>query len=151
MERLSRIHFMSQPDKLKPLRDAVRMLAEKENCTQDDQDCLVMAINEACMNVMQHAYGKDREGEIILELWRHENELIIRIYDFAKPVDASEIHSRNLDDVRPGGLGVHFMLQSMDSVEYKPGPDGVGNLLEMHRTIKSHQRSQAQQQGDESA
>lgn len=135
MQRLERIHFLSRADKLKPVRDAVRDLAHRMGCSSENIDCMVMAINEACMNVMQHAYGERDDGEIILEFWKDGEDLLVRIHDFAPPVDRSTIRSRNLDDIRPGGLGVHLIHKVMDYVEYLDGQDGVGNMLEMRKRI----------------
>lgn len=135
MQRLERIHFLSRPDQLQPVRDAVRSLARRQGCSEDNLDCMVMAINEACMNVMQHAYHQVEDGEIILEFWKDGSDLLIRIYDFAEPVDKSSIQSRPLDEIRPGGLGVHLIHEVMDQIDYLDGPDGTGNLLEMRKTI----------------
>jgi len=135
MELIERVHLLSRADILKPLRSLVRELSRKQGCNEDNLDCMVMAINEACMNVIQHAYGDDEEGEIVIEFLKDNNELIVRIYDFAEKVDSNTIRSRNLDDVRPGGIGVHIINEVMDEVEYKEGPDGVGNLLELRKII----------------
>ena len=135
MELIERIHLLSRADILKPLRQLVRELSREQGCNEDNLDCMVMAINEACMNVIQHAYGDDEEGEIVIEFLKDNNELIVRIYDFAEKVDRNTIRSRNLDDVRPGGLGVHIIKEVMDEVEYKEGPDGIGNLLELRKII----------------
>ena len=135
MIRLERIHLLSRADKLLPLRQFVRELAAKQGCCEENLDCMVMAINEACMNVMQHAYhGKD-DGEIVIEFWKDANELVVRIYDYAEKVDLDTIKSRNLSDVRPGGLGVHIIHQVMDSVEYVNQPDVSGNMLEMRKQL----------------
>ena len=135
MQRLERIHFLSRADKLKPVREAVRDLAKRQGCSEENLDCMVMAINEACMNVMQHAYGEDDTGEIILEFWKDGDDLVIRIYDFAHKVDRSQIKSRPLEDIRPGGLGVHLIHKVMDRVDYLDTPDDNGNLLEMRKRI----------------
>lgn len=135
MQLLQRIHFLSQPNKLKPVREAVRNLAREQGCSEENLDCMVMAINEACMNVMQHAYNQIDDGEIVLEFWQESDELVIRIYDFADKVDLNTIRSRNLDDLRPGGLGVHLIHKVMDKVEYRDVPEQTGNLLEMRKRI----------------
>ena len=139
MERIERIHFLSRADKLKPVRDAVRELAHRQGCTKENLDCMVMAINEACMNVIQHAYADDDTGEIILEFWKDNDDLVIRIYDFAEKIDKCKIKSRDLDDIKPGGLGVHLMHKVMDKVEYVDIPNEPGNLLEMRKQI-SHEK-----------
>jgi anti-sigma regulatory factor (Ser/Thr protein kinase) len=135
MQILERIHFLSRADKLKPVRDAVRLLAQRVGCSDANIDCMVMAINEACMNVIQHAYGIKEDGEVILEFWQDGQDMVIRIHDFAEKIDRSNIKSRDLDDIRPGGLGVHLITKMMDSVEYLDGQDGVGNMLQMRKRL----------------
>jgi len=135
MIRLERIHLLSRADKLQPLRHFVRELAAQQGCCEENLDCMVMAINEACMNVIQHAYGGREDGEIIVEFWKDDEELLVRIYDFAEKVNLEGIKSRDLNEVRPGGLGVHIIHQVMDSVEYKNQADSVGNVLEMRKQL----------------
>jgi len=135
MIRLERIHLLSRADKLQPLRNFVRELASKQGCCDENLDCMVMAINEACMNVIQHAYDGRDDGEIIVEFWKDNSELLVRIYDFADKVDLQTIKSRDLNEVRPGGLGVHIIHQVMDSVEYKNQAECSGNVLEMRKQL----------------
>jgi len=135
MERIERIHFLAQADKLKPLRQLVKDTASDLGCSETNLDCIVMAINEACMNIIQHAYQDDENGEIIVEIWKAYEEMIIRIYDFAEKIDCKKIKSRDLDDLRPGGLGVHLIHKVMDSVDYKNINDNFGNLLELRKVI----------------
>ena len=137
MELIERIHLLANADKLKPLRVLVRKISIQQGCLKEDLDSLVLAINEACMNVIQHAYGNDGNGEIIIEFLEDENELVVRIFDFAQKSDKRLIKSRDLDDVRPGGIGVHLIHEVMDKVEYIEGIDNVGNLLELRKKIGS--------------
>lgn len=135
MKKLERIHVLSRPDRLAPVRNFVRELAKQQGCCEENLDHMVMAINEACMNVIQHAYHGRDDGEIVIEFWKQDDELLIRIQDFAESVDLDSIQSRDLDDVRPGGLGVHLIHNVMDSVEYKNLPGVNGNVLEMRKTL----------------
>ncbi len=88
------------------------------------------------MNVIQHAYHGEEDGEIIIEFWGEANELLIRIIDFAESVNLRKIQPRDLDDVRPGGLGVHLIHKVMDSVEYRHQDNGTGNVLEMRKKLQ---------------
>ena len=145
MQKLERIHLLSRTDMLKPLRLFVRNVAVKQNCCKDNVECLVMAVNEACMNVIQHGYKYRDNEEIIVEFWEDNKELIIKVIDNAQSADTGDIKSRDLDDVRPGGLGVHIIQQVMDCVEYKSGDgsaDGKGNLLEMRKQITNEKKSE---------
>ena len=69
----------------------------------------------------------------MVSLSRTAERLIIRVTDFAPTADPTKIRSRDLSDIRPGGLGVHFITELMETVEYLPGPGGVGNILLMTR------------------
>jgi len=136
MPLLQRYHFLSQADMLQPVRKIIRELAQAQGCNDEKISAMVMAINEACMNIIQHAYKGSPDGEIILEFWRKPDRMIIKLLDFSETVDKSKIKSRDLDDIRPGGLGVHLMQQVMDKVEYLDNPDGQGNILQMEKILK---------------
>jgi len=92
-------------------------------------DC-VLAVDEACQNIIRHAY-KGGEGDIVLHVAREERDIVIRLMDFAPPVDPAKLVPRPLDEVRPGGLGTHLMQSVMDKVGFRPPPPGIGNLLEL--------------------
>ena len=134
-ERLVEIRFPSRADRLKLVRGAVRCAAEMRGCSHEETDRLVLAVNEACMNIIQHAYGTPHVGEIILEILNNRDELVFRLSDFAEPVDKNTIRPRDLNDVRPGGLGVHFINQVMDRAEFLEAPAGVGNVLELVKRV----------------
>jgi sigma-B regulation protein RsbU (phosphoserine phosphatase) len=96
----------------------------------------VLAVDEACQNVIRHAYGKEREGEIVLRIEQRGDELILSLIDFAPPIDPAKVQPRDLDDVRPGGLGTHLIREVMDSAEFVEPPAGCGNLLRMVKRIE---------------
>ena len=135
MKKLERIHLLSRADKLKPLREFVRELVTNQHCCDTTKDDMVMAINEACMNIMQHAYEGREDEEIIVEFWKNHDEFLVRIFDTAKNIDHESIKSRDLNDVRPGGLGVHLIHEVMDDVHYKHQVNEQGNVLEMRKKI----------------
>ena len=59
----------------------------------------------------------------------------IRIRDWGERVHPDKIKSRDLDDVRPGGLGVHIMSNCMDTVDYAHA-EGGGTILTMIRRLR---------------
>ena len=95
-----------------------------------------MAIDEACQNVIRHAYGETRTGDILLEVDREDDSLVFCLKDFAPPVDPSRIQPRDLEDVRPGGLGTHLIREVMDSAGFVDDPPGCGNLFRMVKRIR---------------
>lgn len=132
-ERLLEKRFKARAEELKVLRDALRTTISKTILTPLDTERVILAVNEACMNVIQHAYKGESNGEIVLEVFNHETDVEVRITDFAPPVDPEKIRPRALHEVRPGGLGTHFMQELMDDVHYLPYDSSAGNCLVMKK------------------
>ena len=101
---------------------------------------ILLAVTEAVTNVMRHAYGNDPDKFIDFELEVHPDELRLDIIDYGTFVDPKQIASRPLDDVRPGGLGVHLIKSTMDRVEYRKNPHG-GTTLTMVKHASSAKES----------
>lgn len=134
-ERLIQLRFPAQASRLKMVRGAVRNAALMSGMPEPQVDEVVLAVSEACMNVMQHAYGPGNDGDIIVEILREPTAMTFRVIDFAEPVDCAAIKSRDLDDLRPGGLGVHFISQVMDSAQFLDSGEATGNVFEMTKKI----------------
>ena len=50
-------------------------------------------------------------------------------------IDIEKVKPRDLSDVRPGGLGTHFIREVMDEVVFLVSPEGCGNLLKLVKRI----------------
>lgn len=135
VRRISVLRFPARSYQLREIRCIVESAMRQLGCEEEEINAIVLAINEACMNIIQHAYGENHGGEIILEIFKGASEVLFRITDFAKPVDSCLIKSRSLAEIRPGGLGVHIIQEVMDSVEFKLPDNGIGNILEMRKKI----------------
>ena len=116
--------FLVRSSSLKDVRTFCREVFEKLQIDQNLKDELVLAIAEAAQNIVKHAY-KDIETnndkmEIKISLGTN-NELEIGFFDKGKPVDGAKVRHRNIDDVKPGGLGTFFIQQIMDAVVFREG------------------------------
>lgn len=135
-EQLFEIRFPAKPERLCLVRALVKRAAEVCGCNENLGEKLVIAVNEACMNVIQHAYKEEEQGEIIMQINNNDSQILFRIMDFATPVDLSRVESRDLKDVRPGGLGVHFIREIMDDCKMGHLEQGRGNYIEMKKNIR---------------
>jgi len=129
------LRFPARPDELRGMRDALR---ERLRAWQLDEECssdVVMAVDEACQNVIRHAYRGEPGGMIELEVHCAGDELQIGVRDFAPPVDPARIRPRPLDELRPGGLGTHLIRSAMDHTELGKPPSGPGTLLRMVKRL----------------
>jgi sigma-B regulation protein RsbU (phosphoserine phosphatase) len=131
------MRFPARAYQLREIRCVIATALTKQACEKRDIEFIVLAINEACMNIIQHAY-KDRGGEIIVEILHHDNDFLFRITDFADCVDCAGFKSRPLDELRPGGIGIHIMQQVMDEIRFSHREDGSGNILEMKKHLIRH-------------
>lgn len=126
--------FAAAPERLKDIRAAVGEAARALGCPAAVVGDVVLAVDEACQNVIRHAYG-GAPGDILVQVGCEDGRLVIRLIDFAPPVDVARICPRPLDEVRPGGLGTHLMRCVMDEVAFLPPPAGAGNMLQMVKRI----------------
>jgi len=132
---LCRLSLPGRAQSLIMVRRAVEASATSCGFSKEQTQDIVLAVDEACQNVVRHAYAGALDGDMVVDIRRENGEFLVLIRDFAPAVDPATIKSRDLDDVRPGGLGVHFIREVMDTMDYLPPPDGQGNLLRLKKAI----------------
>jgi anti-sigma regulatory factor (Ser/Thr protein kinase) len=120
----------ADPASLFLARCLLERLTQRLEFAREAIDRMVLAVDEACSNVIRHAYG-NRPGErIVLTFLVGSDRLEIQIRDFGSQADPAGFKSRDLSDIRPGGLGIHFIRSAMDEVRYEL-PESGGTLLRM--------------------
>lgn len=127
--------FAARAELLQGARTAVRDYLSKRGIAETDANDIVLVVDEACQNVIRHAYRGTEAGDIVIEMALEGPHLVIHIRDFAPEIDGITVAPRQLDATRPGGLGTHFMREIMDEVAYLRPSDGIGNLLRMTKQI----------------
>lgn len=118
----------SQPKYLYIVRSALYPLLLGAGFGKRDARRIVLAVDEACSNIIRHAYEEDPSGTITVTATDAAGQFTVRLRDYGRKADPSSIAPRNLEDVRPGGLGTHFMEQVFDTVTYDTS-EGEGTLL----------------------
>jgi sigma-B regulation protein RsbU (phosphoserine phosphatase) len=126
------VRVPAQAERLQELRAQVRACAARQGFAAAAVDDLVLAVNEACMNVIQHGY-RGAMGDIELTIVPTDDGIEFRVRDDARRIGLDDWRPRPLDELRPGGLGVHFIRAIMDEVAYLPVPGTQGNLLSMKK------------------
>ena len=135
-DRVALLCFSAQPSHMKLARSLVRDASAMCGCSATVVQDLVLAIDEACQNIIRHAYAGVEGGKVELEILCKDDELEFRLQDFAPTVDKEKIKPNRPKELRPGGLGVFLMHEVMDSVDYLPVPPGKGNLLRLVKRIE---------------
>jgi len=125
----------SDPVQLPAVRDQLRRWCDQHGWHDGQIADMVLAVDEALTNVIRHGYEGKLGGKIEFSA-QITNEpdgataVEIRVRDYGKQVPLEEICGRDLDDIRPGGLGVHIIKSIMSSSEYSHAQGG-GMLLVM--------------------
>jgi anti-sigma regulatory factor (Ser/Thr protein kinase) len=107
---------------LRQLRDLVRSFGLDCGAAEGRVVDMVLAANEACANVIQHAYGEGR-GPLHLRGWRQRDGLVFEISDNGTPV-AEPVPGR------VGGLGIPLIRELSEDVDIE-GPGQYGTRLEI--------------------
>jgi sigma-B regulation protein RsbU (phosphoserine phosphatase) len=138
MEELFELAIRSRPDRLKLARAGVEAAAKACGFAGAAVSDIVLAVDEACANIIVHGYRGLDDGGIRMTVSRLDNGIRILIADEAPTVSPSDIRPRDLEAVAPGGLGTHLIRSLMDEVRYLAPPEGDGNVLELiKRTTRS--------------
>ena len=74
----------------------------------------------------------------MVDFVRRGDALEVHLMDFADPVDPTKIKSRDLSEIRPGGLGVHLIKSVCDDASFLQPPAGVGNLFKLTKRLPSN-------------
>jgi len=108
----------SQPKYLYVVRSALYPVVLDAGFTKRDARRIILAVDEACSNIIKYSYEGDGSKEIEVRVAVYGRTMKISLADTGKKPDVSKIAPRKLDEVRPGGLGTHFMASVFDSVSY---------------------------------
>ena len=129
---LLRLELPSNPEMLCVVRSAVMRLTEEMGFPPEECRGLTRAVDEALANIIRHAYD-GRPGQPIELLCRRSPSrtgnkqraaLEIVLVDHGTAPDRKKLFGRSLDDVRPGGLGLHFIEDAVDVMQYSSHAHG---------------------------
>lgn len=134
-QKVLSLSCLAQAAWLRTIRACVRDLCQQYDCTDMQTHDIVLALDEACQNIIRHGYGGDCTQEIVLTVYRHDDDLIFCLRDFAPMIDSASLQSRALDDIRPGGLGLHLIQATMDDVALLTPREGQGNIMRMRKKL----------------
>ena len=92
--------------------------AKQAGLSDGDIFDLQVVINEACSNVIKHAYQMENGHEIILSIVINPEKTALTIRDFGNKIDLNHYQPPNLDVPSESGYGIFLIRSLMDIVEY---------------------------------
>ncbi len=138
-ERRFLLQVPSSTENLALIRDFVGNIGRQAGMAETELSMLELAVDEACANVIEHAYGLDKTQEVIMRVTLDVDALKIQVIDTGKGFDPSQIEQKDVKKLiaerRSGGLGMRMMKLVMDEVQYQMKP-GERNELTMIKKLK---------------
>jgi serine/threonine-protein kinase RsbW len=124
--------FPGRYDSLNRILEFVAAAAEQAGLDRRAVQAVQLAVDEACSNIIEHAYGGESRGDIECTCCVDEDALVTRLADQGAPFDPDAVPAPDLEapleDRTEGGLGVFIMRQLMDEIHYDFTPQS-GNVL----------------------
>ncbi len=145
-----RVEMLSCPRFLAGAREMVASLSRRLGFDEIAACQIALAVDEALANVIRHGYERREDQPIWMSIWQLDGAppatpasqptpagsgegLVIVIEDQGRQTEPEAIKGRDLEDIRPGGLGVHIIREVMDEVVYEKRNGGGMRLTLVKR------------------
>lgn len=126
--------FPGRFESLAGIRKFVSEAAEEAGFDDKEIYAVELAVDEACTNIIEHAYGGEGKGEIICICNDINNGIEIILRDDGKQFDPADVKppdfSVELEKLKPRGAGIFLIRNMMDDVDFKFSRES-GNELRM--------------------
>ena len=136
MSQPIKLSIPSDPKYLGLIRKVLQELLDGNDVPDDTARRLILCVDEACANVIKHSYEGSCDKPIEATFTIAGDDFKVQIRDYGKQCELSQIKPRDLEDIKPGGLGTHFINEIMDEVSYCTNRT-KGTLLTMIKKIKT--------------
>ncbi len=134
----------SRTDELFRIRNVVEREALAFGFDEETAYRLALAVDEACTNIIKHAYMGNAAHSFELEIDTSGDQFVVLLTDWGKhfqPGQRPQLNMRQyFEQMRSGGLGLHIIQLVMDQVDYDI-PSGEANRLRMVKFLNSAGRS----------
>ena len=130
----------SQTDNLELIRNFINGVAKKVGFDSEESNKIELAVDEACTNVIEHAYQHDESKDIDIAIKIDYYKITVVVTDRGKSFNMKEVELPDMEsylaELRVGGLGIYLMKTLMDEVDYHSKP-GVKNEVRMVKYLLS--------------
>lgn len=131
--KTKKLKVKSKTENLSIIRDFINSSAADAGLKADVIESIILAVDEACTNIIKHAYKSFPDGELIIKTKSTLDRFVISITDFGNSFEPEMIPEPDLQKYyrqrRVGGLGMYLMKTLMDDVKYKSIPGKYNEVL----------------------
>lgn len=136
---VDRIIVESSTANLIVVREFVTEAALKSGIDDDTTNKIVLAVDEACTNIIRHAYKNISSYPIEVCIFQNNKKFEVVITDYGKPFDPNSVKEpnikANLKNYRKGGLGLFLIRSLVDEVDYRRD-EGQKNVVRLIKYFK---------------
>jgi len=137
--RMRTSKFPGRYDSLVKVSEFIVQAAKDAGLANAETYAVELAVDEACCNIIDHAYGGEGKGELECSVIVNEGELTVILRDKGQPFDPESISAPELnvplEQLKPRGVGLYLMRKLMDEIDYKFSTNS-GNILTMIKRNK---------------
>lgn len=118
-----RLELPNTAASLESLHEELERFVERHPVLAPVHGDLRVSLDEVVTNVVRYGYTDDRPHRIVVELALHDQAVEAVVVDDGRPFNPLEAPEPRTDGPlaeRPiGGLGIHFVRQLMDELDYR--------------------------------
>ncbi|MGQ9805470.1 MAG: ATP-binding protein [Chlorobiales bacterium] len=115
--------IQSSVDQLEKIRNFISKAAQAFGFEESESYKIVLAVDEACSNIIRHGYGKNADEKLHIVIQTADNRFTVTVNDNGKSYD---IRTHPLPDMeaylaakKSGGLGIKLIRSLVDEIEYE--------------------------------
>ena len=141
MEHAQQTFKLSVPSdtvNLAMIRDFIEVSARRSAIDEPDMQKLTLAVDEACANVIEHAYNNDNTREITVHVWFDDAQIGVDVIDSGSRFDPTSHKPLELRDLvgHQGGMGIRIMQMATDELVADTDENGHNRLRLIKRLTK---------------
>jgi serine/threonine-protein kinase RsbW len=125
-DRKMKLSVPSRTEELLVVRKFISDAAKSFGFSDGEVGEIALAVDEACTNIIKHAYNYATDGEINVVIYMHHPEFEVLIQDNGKNFNPELVSLPDMKEYlthyKRGGLGMYLMKKLMDKVEYRIQP-----------------------------
>lgn len=123
----------STTENLLKVREFIKAAAEDCLFPEETVEKIVLAVDEACTNIIKHAYNYSPDGLINISISVANKKFIVAITDNGERFDPETVPEPDIREYykkkKVGGLGMYLMKKLMDEVKYSTLDDNKNQVL----------------------
>ena len=113
-----KLEFSSHAGNLALMRNFVRRFLDNFPISERDRTLMVLGVDEACTNIIRHAYSLREDQLIALSCEGRSDCVRLRLRDYGDQPKPEALQETRREVIKPGGLGLIMIRKAFDQIDY---------------------------------